>query len=149
MPDASVLTAADIARLAGVTRGAVSNWRRRHPDFPVPSGGTDASPAYDRSEVEAWLAARGALPELPPAERLWRTILDMAGGTNLGDAVQWAATDRHLLASSTLEIEVPPVVHSKSCWFITGGLLRVRWAASSGARVLSGYRLILVISGAV
>ena len=41
------------------------------------------------------------------------------------------------------------VVHSKSCWFITGGLLRVRWVASSGARVLSGCRLILVISGAV
>jgi predicted DNA-binding transcriptional regulator AlpA len=80
VPDASVLTAADIARLAGVTRGAVSNWRRRHPDFPEPSGGTDASPAYDRSEVEAWLAARGALPELPPAERLWRNILEMAGG---------------------------------------------------------------------
>jgi SAM-dependent methyltransferase len=91
VPDASVLTAADIARLAGVTRGAVSNWRRRHPDFPEPSGGTDASPAYDRSEVEAWLAARGALRELPPAERLWRNILDMAGGANLGDAVLWAA----------------------------------------------------------
>lgn len=91
MPDASVLTAADIARLAGVTRATVSNWRRRHPDFPEPSGGTDASPAYDRSEVEAWLAARGALPELPPAERLWRGVLEMAGGANLGDAVLWAA----------------------------------------------------------
>ncbi len=91
MPDASALTAADIARLAGVTRATVSNWRRRHPDFPEPSGGTDASPAYDRSEVEAWLAARGALPELPPAERLWRDVLEMAGGANLGDAVLWAA----------------------------------------------------------
>src|SRR5690242_5509303 len=91
VPDPSVLTAADIARLAGVTRGAVSNWRRRHPDFPEPSGGTDASPAYDRSEVEAWLAARGALPELPPEERLWQTILEMAGEGNLGDAVLWAA----------------------------------------------------------
>ena len=91
MADASVLTAADIARLAGVTRATVSNWRRRHPDFPEPSGGTDASPAYDRSEVEAWLAARGALPELPPAERLWRGVLEMAGGANLGDAVLWAA----------------------------------------------------------
>ena len=87
MPDASVLTAADIARLAGVTRATVSNWRRRHPGFPEPSGGTAASPAYDRTEVEAWLAARGALPELPPAERLWRDVLEIADGGDLGDAV--------------------------------------------------------------
>lgn len=91
MPDASALTAADIARLAGVTRATVSNWRRRHPDFPEPSGGTAASPAYDRTEVEAWLAVRGALPELRPAERLWRDVLEIAGGGDLGDAVLRAA----------------------------------------------------------
>ncbi|TDE37807.1 SAM-dependent methyltransferase [Actinomadura sp. 6K520] len=56
------MTAAEISRLAGVTRATVSNWRRRHPDFPQPSGGTEASPSYDRRQVEAWLAARGRLP---------------------------------------------------------------------------------------
>lgn len=56
------LTAAEISRLAGVTRATVSNWRRRHPDFPQPSGGTEASPSYDRRQVEAWLDARGRLP---------------------------------------------------------------------------------------
>ncbi|WP_067793916.1 N-6 DNA methylase [Actinomadura formosensis] len=56
------LTAAEISRLAGVTRATVSNWRRRHPDFPQPSGGTEASPSYDRRQVEAWLNARGRLP---------------------------------------------------------------------------------------
>ena len=30
------MTAAAIARLAGVGRAAVSNWRKRHPDFPQP-----------------------------------------------------------------------------------------------------------------
>src|ERR1700728_4488500 len=91
MPELASLTAADIARLAGVTRATVSNWRRRHADFPAPSGGTDASPAYDRAEVEAWLAARGALPELPPGERLWRAVLDAAVETDLGEAVTSAA----------------------------------------------------------
>jgi hypothetical protein len=91
MPEPAVLTAAEIARLAGVTRATVSNWRRRHPDFPEPSGGTGASPAYDRAEVEAWLAARDALPELPPEERLWQAILDAAGGGDLGEAVDSAA----------------------------------------------------------
>ncbi|WP_344902279.1 N-6 DNA methylase [Actinomadura meridiana] len=56
------LTAAEISRLAGVTRATVSNWRRRHTDFPQPSGGTEASPSYDRRQVEAWLDARGRLP---------------------------------------------------------------------------------------
>src|ERR1022692_1171201 len=87
MPELASLTAADIARLAGVTRATVSNWRRRHPDFPAPSGGTDASPAYDRAEVETLLAGRGALPELPPEERLWHAVLEAATETDLGSAV--------------------------------------------------------------
>ncbi|MEV7968525.1 hypothetical protein AB0O34_21435 [Sphaerisporangium sp. NPDC088356] len=64
------LTAAEISRLAGVTRATVSNWRRRHPDFSQPSGGTEASPTYDRDAVESWLAARGQLPEASPLDEL-------------------------------------------------------------------------------
>ncbi|MDH6627475.1 SAM-dependent methyltransferase [Streptomyces sp. LBL] len=70
----ALVTAADISRLAGVTRATVSNWRRRHPDFPAPTGGTDASPTYDLDAVRAWLSARGQLPEDTPADRL-RTAL--------------------------------------------------------------------------
>src|ERR1700722_13142048 len=92
MPELASLTAADIARLAGVTRATVSNWRRRHPDFPAPSGGTDASPAYDRAAVEAWLASRGSLPELPPQEQLWHAVLDAATETNLSIAAVDMAT---------------------------------------------------------
>jgi predicted DNA-binding transcriptional regulator AlpA len=62
MPDLALITAAEISRLAGVTRATVSNWRRRHPDFPAPVGGTETSPAYDLSAVRTWLAARGQLP---------------------------------------------------------------------------------------
>ncbi|TMR09934.1 SAM-dependent methyltransferase [Nonomuraea turkmeniaca] len=64
------MTAADISRLAGVTRATVSNWRRRHADFPLPSGGTDASPLYDRAAVEAWLSGRGQLPATSPVRDL-------------------------------------------------------------------------------
>ncbi|MEV5409530.1 N-6 DNA methylase [Thermopolyspora sp. NPDC052614] len=62
-PKSEQLTAAEISRLAGVTRATVSNWRRRHADFPQPSGGSAASPTYDRKAVESWLAARGQLPK--------------------------------------------------------------------------------------
>ncbi|MEV4497097.1 N-6 DNA methylase [Micromonospora arborensis] len=70
MPQPTLVTAAEISRLAGVTRATVSNWRRRHSDFPAPVGGTDASPAYDLHAVRAWLAARGQLPADSPADDL-------------------------------------------------------------------------------
>ncbi|MGP4018793.1 HsdM family class I SAM-dependent methyltransferase [Saccharopolyspora sp. 5N708] len=52
----------------------MSNWRRRHADFPAPAGGTDTSPAYDLDEVREWLAARGQLPGSSPADEL-RVVL--------------------------------------------------------------------------
>ncbi|MEE1927598.1 N-6 DNA methylase [Streptomyces sp. TRM 70351] len=74
-----LVTAADISRLAGVTRATVSNWRRRHPDFPAPVGGTDTSPTYDLGAVRAWLSARGQLPQDTPADEL-RTALRTRSG---------------------------------------------------------------------
>jgi SAM-dependent methyltransferase/predicted DNA-binding transcriptional regulator AlpA len=91
MPELASLTAADIARMAGVTRATVSNWRRRHADFPEPTGGTGASPAYDRADVEAWLATRRILPEPSRGERLWRAVLDEAVEAELGGVVTLAA----------------------------------------------------------
>ncbi|WP_206185078.1 N-6 DNA methylase [Thermoactinospora rubra] len=66
------MTLAEIARISGVGRAAVSNWRRRHRDFPAPVGGTDASPQFSLSEVEAWLDAHGKGGSSAGAlERLW------------------------------------------------------------------------------
>lgn len=58
------ITAAAIARLAGVGRSAVANWRRRYPDFPRPSGGSPTSPMFDRSAVEEWLKSTGKADQL-------------------------------------------------------------------------------------
>lgn len=63
------LTAAEIARLAGVGRAAVSNWRRRYPKFPRPIGGSSTSPTFSRTEVEAWLRATGKADQLATAGR--------------------------------------------------------------------------------
>jgi tRNA G10 N-methylase Trm11 len=49
----------DIAELAGVSRGAVSNWRKRFEDFPEKVSGTDANPLFDQALVMEWLTARG------------------------------------------------------------------------------------------
>ncbi|MCU7729638.1 N-6 DNA methylase [Actinoplanes sp. KI2] len=73
------VTAADIARLAGVGRAAVSNWRKRYDSFPAPVGGTAASPQFDLDEVEKWLAGQGKLAEVAAEDRLWRALLAAAG----------------------------------------------------------------------
>ncbi|MEV6210892.1 N-6 DNA methylase [Kitasatospora sp. NPDC051914] len=74
MPDRPEVTAVEIARLAGVGRAAVSNWRRRHADFPQPSGGTDSSPTFRLDQVEGWLRAQGKIAELPVLERAHRQL---------------------------------------------------------------------------
>ncbi|MEV0123461.1 N-6 DNA methylase [Streptomyces sp. NPDC050703] len=80
-PDKSTeVTAAGIARLAGVGRAAVSNWRRRHGDFPKPVGGTDTSPAFALAEVERWLRAQGKLVEVPLRERVWQQLAGHPAG---------------------------------------------------------------------
>ncbi|MEU4093803.1 N-6 DNA methylase [Streptomyces sp. NPDC026673] len=82
MPDnAAEVTAAGIARLAGVGRAAVSNWRRRHADFPKPVGGTDTSPTFALAEVESWLRGQGKLAEVPLRERVWQRAESHPAGT--------------------------------------------------------------------
>ena len=72
---ASLVSAAEIARIAGVTRAAVSNWRRRYEDFPPPAGGSVSAPLFALSDVEAWLRSRrlgksGVSDEV----RLWQAL---------------------------------------------------------------------------
>lgn len=47
----------EIARLAGVGRAAVSNWERRHPDFPRPTL-IEGDELFDTQAVAAWLDGR-------------------------------------------------------------------------------------------
>ncbi|GGY42062.1 N-6 DNA methylase [Streptomyces djakartensis] len=90
MPQSSAqVTAAEISRIAGVTRATVSNWRRRHEDFPAPSGGTESSPLYDLESVRAWLSARGHVSAASPSEEL-RTTLRLraqSGGSGVSEGL--------------------------------------------------------------
>ncbi|MFD7320822.1 N-6 DNA methylase [Streptomyces sp. NPDC059875] len=83
VPDerAAEVTAAGIARLAGVGRAAVSNWRRRHEDFPKPVGGTETSPSFALADVEQWLREQGKLVEVPLRERVWQQLAAHPAGT--------------------------------------------------------------------
>lgn len=89
------VTPVEIARLAGVGRAAVSNWRRRHPDFPAPVGGPAATPLFDLAEVEGWLRRHGRTVDV--SESAWqhlRAAVDAETGQALVGAVLRAG--RHL-----------------------------------------------------
>lgn len=83
----ATLNAGDIARLADVGRAAVSNWRRRHDDFPQPVGGTAASPLFSLPEVENWLRRNGKSYEMSLGERVWQRLRASGDDLQLGDLV--------------------------------------------------------------
>ncbi|EOD70282.1 HsdM family class I SAM-dependent methyltransferase [Amycolatopsis vancoresmycina] len=90
MDDDATVSAADIARLAGVGRAAVSNWRRRYPDFPQPVGGTASSPLFGLSAVAGWFRARGKKFELSAGERAWQRLRALGDDLDLAERVSRA-----------------------------------------------------------
>lgn len=71
----ALMTLAEIAQLAGVSRPAPTNWRRRFPDFPAPSGPDPARPQFCVNEVIAWLLAHGNLGHAEPSELRFEAAL--------------------------------------------------------------------------
>jgi hypothetical protein len=93
-PANPLVTGSEIARLAGVTRAAVSNWRRRYDDFPAPVGGGANSPLFDLAEVQAWLEGQRKGQGVSEEVQLWQALRaaygdEMIGG--LADAARFLA----------------------------------------------------------
>ncbi|MFE5600690.1 N-6 DNA methylase [Streptomyces coelicoflavus] len=82
---------AEIARIAGVGRAAVSNWRRRHDSFPTRIGGTDVSPQFSLAEVEQWLRDNGKLDSIAGRELLWPRFEVLGSRDESGLAIAEAA----------------------------------------------------------
>ncbi|MEU4540356.1 N-6 DNA methylase [Streptosporangium sp. NPDC023825] len=81
------VNAGDIARLAGVGRAAVSNWRRRHEDFPQPVGGTASSPLFSLPEIAVWLRANGKSFEVSLGDLVWQRMRTSVDDLRLGELV--------------------------------------------------------------
>ncbi|TKK85373.1 restriction endonuclease subunit M [Herbidospora galbida] len=82
------VTLAEIARIAGVGRAAVSNWRRRYSTFPDPVGGSDASPQFDLDTVERWLRENQKLQDgSGRLERLWPRFDALGDRDSMGMAI--------------------------------------------------------------
>ncbi|MHB9757467.1 N-6 DNA methylase [Streptomyces sp. BYX5S] len=69
-----LVTGSEIARIAGVTRAAVSNWRRRYDDFPAPSGGAASSPLFALAEVQAWLEKQRKGQDVSAEVQVWQEL---------------------------------------------------------------------------
>lgn len=90
-PSAVPVSLAEIARIAGVGRAAVSNWRRRHDSFPGRIGGTDVSPQFSLADVERWLRDNGKLKDDAGREFLWPRFEALGSRDESGLAVAEAA----------------------------------------------------------
>lgn len=143
------MTAAAIARLAGVGRAAVANWRRRYAEFPKPVGGSATSPTFSRSQVEAWLTATGKADQLatagrtetgtqrisdplPSSQMQERAIADLSSGELLAKVVA-SLLPRTLADTSRLANEADaPIVLDPACF---AGTLLMAVADRFGDRV--------------
>lgn len=67
--DDQLVSLAGVAALAGVTRAAVSNWRKRH-DFPKPVMTAGHTVWVVRDEAQTWLDNRHIRPTPDPASRI-------------------------------------------------------------------------------
>ena len=96
-----LIRSADIAVLANVSRAAVTQWRKRHNDFPAPATGPDAgTPLFDRNEVEQWLIRSGRLAE--QQDKITPTVVTE---TILGHLRASGMEDDGALAGAALVVE--------------------------------------------
>lgn len=76
----SLVSSSDIADLAGVSRAAVSNWRRRHDDFPPQAAGTKTKPLYALSQVQTWLTKQGyTVDRISTEAQVWTAMNTLRG----------------------------------------------------------------------
>ena len=75
-PEGLLLGIPEIADIAGVGRNAVSNWRKRHSDFPTPAVETPSGLLFDVGAVERWLIENGKISTRIPAPNLLWPFFD-------------------------------------------------------------------------
>lgn len=127
----NLVTASEIARLAGVSPSAVSQWRKRFPDFPVsagtaPSGGD----LFQRADIEAWLRQhppQAGRKKVGVEQQIWSVAERLRGRALAGDLVGLLAACVALVHITRQERDLPPVRQ---------GLEALgRWAQAASERV--------------
>jgi len=87
--DSELLSLSDIARLAGVGRTVVGNWRDRYEDFPKPAAKPTAGPVFRREEVAVWLQGHrpqaGKIQPLGFEAQLWKAADALRNNMDAGE----------------------------------------------------------------
>jgi hypothetical protein len=111
-----LVSPSDIADIAGVSRGAVSNWRKRTTTFPQPVAGTPNKPLFSRSEVADWLESHATKtknesvrPEVGDGDEMdvWSTLnllRDRLSADDAAELVLSLATARKTDGDTPLEV---------------------------------------------
>jgi len=86
-----LVSAAEVARLAGVTRAAVSNWRRRHADFPEPVGG-GRNALFSLDEVNDWLDRQRKQGDVSDEVLTWQALRSQYGDDMVAGVADAAET---------------------------------------------------------
>lgn len=85
----ALVSLADLAEMAGVSRPAVSNWRSRNDDFPIPVQETGATSLFRLSELQVWMRKHGKRLKAPTADQLmWSALNRMRGQVRPEEAAE-------------------------------------------------------------
>lgn len=128
-----LISAAEVARLAGVTRAAVSNWRRRHPDFPEPVGG-GRNALFALSEVTDWLDRQRKSSDVSDEVLLWQSLRGLYSDnvlTGVADAAEELANGPGGRLDERSRLRMRGMAAQTSGSEVISGLIG-RFTASSG-----------------
>lgn len=122
-----LLSIGDIAELADVTRSAVSNWRKRHEDFPAPRVRAAAGSLFDLDEVEEWLLANGKIDQpIGPREIVWRLFDSLRAEWEPDDVWNFAVSGLVYLVASRRYADAVPATATWPDVRVGSGPLRHR-----------------------
>ncbi|RSN31733.1 SAM-dependent methyltransferase [Amycolatopsis sp. WAC 01416] len=130
----ALVTAAEIAKLAGVTRAAVSNWRKRYPDFPEPASGAGGRALYALSEIDLWLGTHGKRDDVSAEVLVWQAVRDQYGDeilTGLADVTELLVSGGSTVVGPDLRTLVLGLAEESSEADVVAGLIE-RFLGSPG-----------------
>ncbi|WP_194927081.1 N-6 DNA methylase [Catenulispora pinisilvae] len=96
----------DMARLAGVSRPAVTNWRKRHDDFPAPVEENDTVALFRAADVFAWMDKHGKKrAKRSPEQGVWTAVSAGRGFLQVEEA---ALIGMEVLGSTSIAYDPQP-----------------------------------------
>ncbi|MFC0865517.1 N-6 DNA methylase [Sphaerimonospora cavernae] len=121
-----LVSSAEIARLAGVTRAAVSNWRKRYVDFPEPAMGVGRAVLFPLVDVRSWLERHRKGNEVSEEVQLWQALRASHGDemvSGIADVAELLAEGKSPVLSSDIRSLLEHLASDSSPAEVVSGLV--------------------------